>query len=63
MNPDGVAFIEENHNYDGKTTAIVDKRKNMNPDMTGATDESGCPADQMAVDLNRNYGVDWQVNM
>lgn len=42
-------------------THIPDKRKNMNPNMDGAAE--GCSGTEMGVDLNRNYGVDWQINL
>lgn len=33
----------------------------MNPDMEG--NGEGCSGVEMGVDLNRNYGVDWKLNL
>lgn len=63
VNVDGLALIEQMHKEGGSDsrTHIPDKRKNMNPNMEGAGD--GCSAVEMGVDLNRNYGVDWKLNL
>ena len=52
VNPDGVAFIEENETGDGQ---ILLKRKNGRPS------KWGCVMGPVGegVDLNRNYDVSW----
>lgn len=53
VNPDGAKFIEDSYQKTGK---IANKRKNMNPaNLKQCGDEEG------GTDLNRNWGVDWQV--
>ena len=60
VNVDGLALIEEDHLINPKTTGILDKRKNMGPN--GGGDECKGPT-EYGVDLNRNYGIDWKLNL
>ena len=55
VNPDGVAFIEENEIGDGQ---IVLKRKN------GRRNRYGCRYGEVdeGVDLNRNYDINWSTS-
>merc|ERR1719163_1234756 len=52
VNVDGAAFVEDHWNDEHK---ILNKRKNMNP-----ANEGTCDTENSGVDLNRNYGVDWE---
>jgi hypothetical protein len=52
VNVDGAAFVEQGWK-DGK--GILNKRKNMNP-----ANEGLCTNENSGVDLNRNWGIDWQ---
>ena len=53
VNPDGAMYIEDQYEKTGK---IPLKRKNMNPEYLYACgDENG------GTDLNRNWGMEWQV--
>lgn len=52
VNVDGSALVEEHWLSEGK---ILNKRKNANPSNMVA-----CGDENSGVDLNRNYGVDWQ---
>jgi len=51
INVDGSALVQKYWESDGK---IINKRKNMNPNFSQCGDENS------GVDLNRNYGIDWQ---
>jgi murein tripeptide amidase MpaA len=52
VNVDGAALVEEGWKTDHK---ILNKRKNMNPGNSGT-----CGEENQGVDLNRNYGVNWE---
>jgi len=52
INADGFNLVEEHWNSEHE---IINKRKNMNPSNGGT-----CKDEDSGVDLNRNYGVDWQ---
>lgn len=51
VNVDGAALVEEHW---GSEKKILNKRKNMNPNLDMCGDENS------GVDLNRNWGIDWQ---
>mmetsp|Transcript_29327 Transcript_29327/g.44184 ORF Transcript_29327/g.44184 Transcript_29327/m.44184 type:complete len:140 (+) Transcript_29327:1291-1710(+) len=51
INVDGSALVETHWQTDGQ---ILNKRKNMNPNF------AQCGEENSGVDLNRNYGVDWE---
>lgn len=51
INVDGAALIEEHWESDHK---IINKRKNMNPNFQSCSEENS------GVDINRNFGVDWE---
>ena len=51
INVDGAAVVEEHWLSEHK---ILNKRKNMNPNL------AMCDVENSGVDLNRNYGVDWE---
>lgn len=55
LNVDGVAFIEKNWKESGK---FIDDRKNMNWQY-GSCDKAGGGGNDIGVDLNRNFGVDF----
>ena len=60
VNPDGVALIE--NDYLNNHRGILKKRKNMNPDATWNSNKGfQCLPEDSGVDLNRNYGVDFDV--
>jgi len=52
VNVDGVALVEETWKNEKK---ILNKRKNMNPKYAGS-----CGSENGGVDLNRNWGIDWE---
>ena len=52
VNVDGAVLVEENWKSDHK---ILNKRKNMNPELLGI-----CGSENGGVDLNRNWGRDWK---
>lgn len=52
INVDGFNLVEEHWESDHQ---IYNKRKNMNPG-----NEGSCGVENSGVDLNRNYGVDWE---
>lgn len=52
VNVDGAALVEQHWLSDHK---ILNKRKNGNPEFY-----TQCGDENSGVDLNRNYGVDWQ---
>lgn len=52
INKDGAALVEEHYLSEGK---VLNKRKNNNPSNIGQ-----CGEENSGVDLNRNYGVDWE---
>lgn len=59
VNVDGLKLIEDDHNMLKVNNKIMDKRKNV-----GAIDNyyrSKCDVVSRGVDLNRNYGVDWDL--
>lgn len=51
INVDGSAIVESHWLSENK---ILNKRKNMNPNY------AQCGEENSGVDLNRNYGVDWE---
>ena len=60
MNVDGLKAIEDDHNLMKVNNKILEKRKKTgNPDLEF---RYKCPEKvNKGVDLNRNYGVDWQL--
>ena len=59
VNVDGLKMIEVDHNNMKVNNKIADKRKNV-----GGTDSfrgGHCDPISRGVDLNRNYGVDWDL--
>lgn len=50
VNVDGASLVEEHWLSEKK---IINKRKNMNPNLDMCGDENS------GVDLNRNWGIDW----
>lgn len=52
VNVDGAAFVEQHWKEEH---TILNKRKNMNPATEGI-----CTPENSGVDLNRNYGIDWE---
>ena len=53
INVDGAKLVEEHWLSDHK---ILNKRKNGNPNLL-----TTCGEENAGTDLNRNYGVDWEL--